>query len=457
MTALSLEGGNFPNWGSPGIVEWGSANRYFRRDVEAGTTDTTEIRLEVPRRMAEGAIALTGARLVTMNGDEVIEQGDLVMRDGRIAALGPSGSVTIPSDAERVDVSGATIIPGMIDTHKHATREANGVLSQNSWELAVNLAYGITTGLEPSGRPEAVFTMAEGVEAGLRTGTRMYSTGPAISIGVDSPEHAQHEVNRIVSYGAKSIKQYWQPRRDQRQWMVEASRNAGVMVTSEGDTDHLSAISFAMDGHTGTEHLIYALPLYGDVAQFLGRANFFYSATMMVGGSGPWGEDYFYQEANLWEDEKLQRFTPWRWLYPHTRRRPLRPVTDYPFPVHAQGVADIVAAGGHATIGAHGQLQGIDSHFELWMYASAMSPMEALRTATTHSAEMIGILDDVGTLEPGKLADVVVLNRNPLNDIRATTDVRYVMKAGILYDGDTLDEVWPTPRPFGGFYWSMER
>ena len=463
VTRLSWEGGNFPNWSGPDVLEWGSANAYFRHNVTAGTTDTVEIRLEVPRRMAQGVIALTGARLVTMNGDEVIERGDIVMSDGRIVELGPSGSVSIPSGAEQIDVSGSTIIPGMVDTHKHATREAGGVLSQRSWELAANLAYGITTGLEPSGWHEAVFTMAEGVEAGVRTGTRMYSTGSSISGGtrtrhgpVDSPEDARDEVNRMVSYGAKSIKQYWQPRRDQRQWVVEAAREAGIMVTSEGDTDHLSAIGIAMDGHTGIEHPILNLPLYSDVARFLGQANFFYSATLVVGGAGPWGEEFFYQESNLWEDEKLQRFTPWRWLEPHTRRRALRPVSDYPFALHAQGAADIVAAGGHATIGAHGQTQGIDSHFELWMYESAMGPMEALRTATTHAAEMIGILDDVGTLEAGKLADLVVLNSNPLVNIRASTDIRFVMKAGILYDADTLDEVWPIPTTYGDFYWRTE-
>ena len=90
------------------------------------------------------------------------------------------------------------------------------------------------------------------------------------------------------------------------------------------------------------------------------------------------------------------------------------------------------------------------------MYESAMSPMEALRTATTHAAEMIGVLDDIGTLESGKLADLLVLNGNPLENIRATTDIRFVMKAGILYDSQTLDEIWPFPTSYGDFYWRIQ-
>ena len=111
VTRLSQDGGNFPNWAGTGILEWGSANAYFRHDISTGKTDTVEVQLEVPRRMAQGAIALTGARIVTMNGDRVIERGDIVIRDGRIVDLASSGSITIPADAELVDVSGSTIIP----------------------------------------------------------------------------------------------------------------------------------------------------------------------------------------------------------------------------------------------------------------------------------------------------------------------------------------------------------
>lgn len=463
LRRLSLEGGNFPNWVGANVVEWGSANRYFRHRVDGRSTDTVRVALQVPRAGARGTVALTGARIVTMGGDSVLASGDVVVQDGRIAALGESGRVAIPAGARRIDVTGKTIIPGLIDAHKHTAREARDVLSQQSWEMASNLAHGITTALEPSGTPEAIFTMAEVVESGLQLGPRMYSTGPSLSSGtaarrgnIDTFEDARHEVNRLKSYGARAIKEYQLRRRDQRQKTVEATREAALMSTCEGDSDHLEYIAIAMDGHTGCEHPILTLPLYRDVTQFLGQAGFFYSPTLNVGGAGPWGEDFYYQESDIWKSPKLQRFIPWRWLYPHTQRRMLRPVSSYPFPITVQGVADIVAAGGYGTIGAHGQLQGIDSHFELWQMASAMTPMQALRTATLFPAMFIGVDRDVGSIAVGKLADLVVLNSNPLDNIRNSTDIRYVMKAGVLYDGNSLDQIWPVAKPFPKFFWYME-
>src|SRR5688500_16064953 len=318
-------------------------------------------------------------------------------------------------------------------------------------------AESVTSRLGDRALADAGDLAAEGVVDDIvgRTIDRFLSSGTAPRRGnIDSYEDARHEVNRLKSYGARTVKEYRQRRRDQRQKTVEAAREAGLMVTCEGDSDHLEYLASAMDGHTGCEHPILTLPLYRDVTQFLGQAGFFYSPTLNVGGAGPWGEDYFYQESDLWKNPKLQRFIPWRWLYPHTQRRTLRPVTSYPFPITAQGVADIVAAGGYGAIGAHGQLQGIDSHFELWQMASAMTPMQALRTATLFPAKFIGVDQDVGSILVGKLADLVVLNSDPLANIRNSTDIRYVMKNGVLYDGDTLHQAWPEPKPFRKFFWS---
>jgi imidazolonepropionase-like amidohydrolase len=143
-------------------------------------------------------------------------------------------------------------------------------------------------------------------------------------------------------------------------------------------------------------------------------------------------------------------------LVPHTRRRPQRPLTDYSYPLIAQGLADVIAEGGKGAIGSHGQHHGLGSHWEVWMAASALGPMGALEVASLGGAHFLGLSDELGSIAPGKLGDLMVLEKNPLDDIRNTKDIVYVMKDGVLYDGATLDEVWPKAKPYGAYPWLVE-
>ena len=122
----------------------------------------------------------------------------------------------------------------------------------------------------------------------------------------------------------------------------------------------------------------------------------------------------------------------------------------------AEGLADIVRAGGYGAIGEHGEQPGIGSHWEIWAYAEALTPLEVLKVATWDGAYFIGLEKETGSIEVGKLADLVVLNADPLADIRNTADVRYTMKAGVLYDASTLDRLWPERRPLGRLPWARE-
>ena len=379
--------------------------------------------------------------------------------DGRIACVGDC--VWTDEDRE-IDLSGKTIVPGFIDMHAHHHRDHTGVFPRRNWEAGVYLAYGMTTTLDNSQWSQNVFAAAELVEAGEMVGPRMYSTGDPMYNGdgsrqndIRSYQDAEDNVERLTSWGATAIKSYMQPRRDQRQWIADISRERKLMLTGEGGS-LVYNVGLILDGQTAWEHPLTYVPLYEDAAKFFGRTKTVYSITFVVGGPSVWNEEYFWQETANWEDPKQQRWLPWRMLIPHTRRRPLRPDTDYSFPLLAQGLQDIVDEGGSGAIGAHGQHHGIGSHWEIWMAEVAMGAEGALDLATRQGAAFLGLEHELGTVEDGKLADLVVLNRNPLDDIRATADIHLVVKDGRIYDGDTLDEIWPDARPYGGYPWLQE-
>jgi len=462
---LTLEGGISPRWRDSESLEFSSGTRYFVHRPGTGQTDTTQVHLSVPRAMGTGSLALTGARILTMERDpetgepEVIQRGTVVVRDGRIACVGDCATEGV----DRVmEVGGATLLPGFVDPHAHHHREHSGILPRKNFEAAVYLAYGVTTTMDPIGWSPAVFPEAEMIEAGVTVGPRVFSTGENLAGGdrartnaIESYADAEHEINRLTDWGAVAVKQYAQPYRQQRQWIADISRRKGLMVTGEG-SDLSYNVGTTLDGQTGWEHPLSYVPLYPDVARFFGRAGAVYSPTLVVGGPGAWNEEYFWQEEDLWTDPKQQRWLPWRHLIPHTRRRTLRPVTDYSFPLLAQGLDDIIAEGGMGAIGSHGQHHGIGTHWEIWMLASAMESIRALEVATIHGARFLGMEEDLGSLRPGKLADLLVLDADPLQEIRNSQAIRYVMKAGILYHADTLDEIWPTERPYGALPWLDE-
>lgn len=451
---LTVEGGMFPRWRDAATLEYGSGARHFVYDVATESVDTTEVDLMVGPRVPQGTVAFAGARIITLQDRQVIENGTLVVRDGRIVCVGQCST----DGAHVFNAEGQTIIPGLIDMHAHHHRETREVFGTKNFETAVYLAYGVTSTLDNSMWHRNVFPVAEMIRAGVLEGPRTFSSGPPLYAGdsfrqneLTSYDVAEQNINRVQSWGAVSLKQYRQPRRDQRQWVTDIAREKGLTVTAEGG-DLEYNLGMIMDGHTGWEHPLGYLPLYSDVTRFLGAAQAVYSVTFGV-GMGPWNENYWWAESNVWEDEKLMRWMPWRTLMPHARRRPLRPATDYSFPILAEAVKDVIAAGGHGAIGAHGQAHGLGPHWEVWMAASAMGAMGALELASREGAYFLGMLDDLGTLEVGKLADFLVLNSSPLDDIRNTTDIDFVVQGGVVYRAESLDEVWPEERPYGAYPW----
>jgi hypothetical protein len=246
-------------------------------------------------------------------------------------------------------------------------------------------------------------------------------------------------------------------------WFAEACRQEHMLLTAEGAGELQTDMSMVFDGFTAWEH---ALPvdLKKDVVELVAKSGTFYTPTLIVAYGGPWGEEYFWQTRNPHDDPKLNRFTPHRVLDTNARRHPWIDPSEYHFPTVARGAAEILRAGGHVSLGAHGQVQGIGPHWELWMMAgegqpkgqSAMTPLEALRASTIEAADKLGFAPDLGSIEPGKLADLVVLDADPLADIHNTVKIRWVIKNGEVYDGETLRREWPSATPPPTFFWRKE-
>ena len=508
---LTEIGGQFPTWSRDARrVHWSIGNAHVIYDVERGRIfddsvrdarratsardssagrDSTarrdsagasrtpvfqpfefRIAIRAPRDIPRGVAVLRGARIVTMRGAEVIENGDIVIRDNRIVAVGARGQVQVPDGARVIDVAGTTILPGFVDTHAHL-RAAFGVHRDQVWSYAANLAYGVTTARDPQTGTTDVLSYEDQVTTGRIAGPRIYSTGPGVFSGenIRDLDHARRVLKRYSDYyDTKTIKQYVTGNREQRQWVIQAANELRLMPTTEGSLDIKMNITEMTDGYSGHEHTIPAFPNHADLIRLLVESKMVYTPTILVAYGGPWAENYFYATENVLGDEKLQRFTPFAEIESKALRRGgsqgqvttgagagwFHP-SQHVFTKIGEQLRDIVAAGGKIGVGSHGQLQGLGYHWELWATQSGgMTTHDALRAATIWGAEALGLGRDLGSIEVGKLADLVILDRNPLESIRNSNSVRMVVKNGRIYQGETLAEVWPRQGTAPEFYWS---
>lgn len=421
---------------------------------EAARTDVT---LTAPKDRPTGRIVLRGARIITMKGDEVIASGDLVVDGNRILAVGATGSVAVPAGARVIDVAGKTIMPGLIDVHAHMWPQW-GVHSPQPYMYTANLAYGVTTTRDPQTSTADVVSYGDAVEVGQMIGPRILATGPGIFAydNVSSAADASEVMKRYSEfYRTETIKQYMAGDRRQRQWLVMAAREQRITPTLEGGLDFKKNMTEAMDGYAGIEHTLPIAPMYKDAVQLFARSGTTWTPTLLVQYGGPWAENWWYETYDILSDAKLARFTPFSELERRGLRRPqwFRE-SEYSFKLFAEQARKVVEAGGRVGLGGHGQLQGLGVHWELWTIASGgMKAMDALRVGTIFGAEAIGVSKDLGTIEGGKLADLLVLDANPLDDIKNTNTIRLVMKNGRLYEGDTLTEIWPRQRPLPKQWW----
>jgi len=474
---VSRDAGEYIHWSGDGKrLYWSLGPELFSRDLKdafaflegapeklpSAPETGVNIGFSRPYDIPTGKLALTGARIITMRGNEVIENGTIVIDRNRIVAVGASG-IPIPADAKVIDVAGKTIIPGIVDVHWHGSMGSDQITPQQSWINYASLAYGVTTIHDPSNDTAEIFASSELAKAGLIVGPRIFSTG-TILYGAKAPFKAEVEklddalshLRRMKAVGAFSVKSYNQPRRDQRQQIIEAARQLQMMVVPEGGSLFMHNMTMIVDGHTGIEHSIPVAKIYDDVLQLWSHSKTGYTPTLIVAYGGNMGENYWYQKTNVWEDPRLSLYVPRRVLDSRSRRRTMVPEDEHNHINNARIAKRLSDAGVSVQLGAHGQRESLGAHWELWMFAQGgMTPMESLRAATLSGARYIGLDKDIGSLEPGKLADLVVLDANPLDDVQNTRTVHYTIVNGRIFDSESMNEIGNHPHTRKPFFFQL--
>ena len=401
-----------------------------------------------------GYKALVGGNVVTMrnadNEQEVLADGVVLIKDNRIAQVGKKGEVTLPKNTQIIDVTGKTVIPGLIDAHAHGSQGSYELIPQKNWAMYSNLSFGVTTIHDPSNDTTEIFSASEMQRAGTRVAPRTYSTGTILygaeALGykaiINNYDDALYHLRRLKQTGAISVKSYNQPGRDQRQMILAAARELGMMVVPEGGGKFQQNISMLVDGHTGLEHSLPIARGYDDLTALWSATKFGYTPTFVVSYGGLMGEEYWYDRTEVWKNPRLTRYTPHFLLDRRSVRRPTAPDNQYNHVEVAKYAKELRDKGVSVHIGAHGQREGLASHWELWsMEQGGFTPWEALRGGTIDGARHLGMDKDLGSIEPGKLADLVVIDGDVLSDIRKSEFVDYTVLNGRVYRASDMNEV----------------
>jgi imidazolonepropionase-like amidohydrolase/Tol biopolymer transport system component len=451
-------GAYFPGWTSRSQASWSCGPSLFLQDAK----QPLDLSWRVPAWKPGGTVALSGGQVVTMRGDQVISDGTVVIQGDRIVAVGPRDTTPIPAGARVFDTRGKTVLPGLIDVHWHGSFGDNEGLPVSNWVGLSSLSFGTTTLHDPSNDTATVFTARELQRVGQLIAPRIFSTGtilygakaPGYFAPVDSAEDALGHLRRLKAWGAHSVKSYNQPRREQRQQILQAARQEKMLVVPEGGSLLQHNLTMVVDGHTGVEHALPVAELYDDVIALWKGTAVGYTPTLGVAYGGLWGENFWYVETDVWEDERLNRFVPREVIDPDARRRVRVPDDEHNHINAARGAAALAQAGVRVNLGAHGQRDGLAAHWELWMLVQGgMTPHEALRCGTLNGARYLGMEADLGSLEEGKLADLIVIDGDPLRNIRDSKKVELTVLGGRVFDSASMRELSPTPGEEPYLWW----
>ena len=470
LVRVSTGGANYPTWAGNRLSWTMGPTLYSATPAPGGPAYTapttgTSLAITVPADAPTGWTALVGARVVTMANEAggIIDDAVILIEGNRIRAVGPRASVAIPAGARTVDLAGKTVIPGLIDGHAHGNQGEDDIIPQQNWSAMAHLAMGVTTVHDPSSAASEIFPAGEMQRAGIVIAPRTYSSGeivygarsPGVYALIDSYADAQAHVRRLRLEGAHSIKNYNQPRRNQRQQVAAAARAENLLVVPEGGSLFQMDITLIQDGNSTLEHNIPQRVLYEDVLSLWAGTQVGYNPTLVVTYGGLAGDPYWSQATEVWNHPLLTRHTPPAALAGRVRNR-TAPADQFVDQYSAREAERLAARGVRVAIGGHGQQPGMAEHWELWSFVrGGATPIQALRRGTVDPARIYGFRD-LGSIEPGKLADLVILNADPTRNIRNTEQIDRVMLNGRLYDAATLNETVTGNRRRQPYYWELD-
>jgi Tol biopolymer transport system component/imidazolonepropionase-like amidohydrolase len=458
ITQLSARAGESISWnGKNNQLYWTLGPDLYQADVDTQYVKAetkvdpkiTSIGFKDKADVPRGTVVFTGGKVITMENDQVIDNGVVIVKDNKIVTVGDANTV-IPKNAQIIDISGKSIMPGLFDAHAHGGQADDEIIPQQNWALYSGLSLGVTAIHDPSNDTTEIFAASEQQKAGNIVGPRIFSTGtilyganlPGYTSHVDSLDDAKFHLERLKKVGAFSVKSYNQPRRDQRQQIIAAARELEMMVVPEGGSLLQHNLSMIADGHTTVEHSLPAASIYNDIKQFWSQTEVHYTPTLVVAYGGISGEHYWYDKTDVWAHPRLSMYVPHDILDARSMRRTTAPDEHYNHFNVARVANELNNIGIKPNIGAHGQREGLAAHWEMWMFAQGgMSNMEVLKTATINPATTFGMDHQLGSIKVGKLADLIVIDGDPLADIRTTDKVTYTMVNGKLFNSETMNQL----------------
>lgn len=444
----------------------------------------TSVDLELPVDKPQGVTAFVGGRVITMEGEEVIEKGTVVVEGNRIRAVGPSASTLVPDNAHIVDTTGKTIMPGLVDMHGHLDTcyyASSGLLPQQQASRFAALSFGVTTNYDPYTSELPTYSAHELALSGGAVSPRSIDVGyvlygrkrkyDPVYVPIRSFADAQAAMARKAALGGTIVKSYRQILRRQRQMLNKAGREAGIMVDVEGESHFFNGVSAILDGNVNLQHNVPVETLYDDFIQLLAASDVAHTPTLIVLFGEMMGENFLYQSSRLWEDPRVNDFVQTTtssysplavpvgapaYVRGMTGVNAVDEIWDIGFRAAARSMKELVDAGGLVNAGSHGQVFGLAMHWEMQLLAEGgMSAFEVLRAGTINGAKTLGLENQIGSIREGKLADLIVLDANPLESVRNTETVSMTMVNGRLYDSFSMNEIGNYDRPRRPFYWEV--